>query len=101
MDPLLPFPASYDVARYDYKEQDGAIPAIREQLSLTARNYASTSGKRMFLEPNILAKSRSRITTETARRSAIHLPLHLRMKTPSTLPCPQDIHRSLFQKEHH
>ncbi|HEY1164362.1 MAG TPA: DUF3857 and transglutaminase domain-containing protein [Chitinophaga sp.] len=65
---------SYDVAQYDYKEQEGAVPAIREQLSLTARNYASSSGKRMFLEPNMLAKSRTRITTETARRSDIHLP---------------------------
>jgi transglutaminase-like putative cysteine protease len=65
---------SYDVAQYDYKEQEGALPAIDEQLSLTARNYASTSGKRMFLEPNVLAKSKSRITTETARRSDIHLP---------------------------
>lgn len=65
---------SYDVAHYDYKVEEGAMPAIREQLSLTARNYASTSGKRMFLEPNVLAKSRSRITTETDRRSVIHLP---------------------------
>jgi transglutaminase-like putative cysteine protease len=64
---------SYDVAQYDCKEQEGILPSVQEQLSLTARNYASSSGKRMFLEPNILAKSRSRINTETQRRSDIHL----------------------------
>lgn len=79
---------SYDVAQYDYKEQDGAIPAIQEQLSLTARNYASTSGRRMFLEPNVLAKSRSRITTETQRRSDIHLPFAFRDEDTVNITLP-------------
>lgn len=68
----LPLP-SYDVTQYDCKEQDGAIPAIREQLGLTARNYASISGKRMFLEPDILNKTKLRMNTETQRRSDIRL----------------------------
>lgn len=68
----LPLP-SYDVTQYGCKEQDGAIPAISEQLGLTARNYASISGKRMFLEPDILNKTKHRMNTETQRRSDIRL----------------------------
>lgn len=79
---------SYDVAQYDYKEQEGLIPAIQEQLSLTARNYASTSGKRMFLEPNILAKSKSRISTEIQRRSDIHLPFAFRDEDTVNITLP-------------
>jgi transglutaminase-like putative cysteine protease len=65
---------SYDVTRYDCQEQPAPIPAIHEQLQLNARNYATITGKRMFLEPNVLNKSRLRINTETERRSDIHLP---------------------------
>lgn len=65
---------SYDVAQYDYREQEGPMPAIQEHLILTARNYASSSGKRMFVEPNVLARSKTRVNSETQRRSDIHLP---------------------------
>lgn len=64
---------SYDVTQFDCVEQDSIIPAIREQLSITARNYASVSGKRMFIEPNVLNKNGRRLNKEEQRRSDIHL----------------------------
>jgi len=69
----LPLP-SYDVELYNCVEQAGAVPAIREELALTARNYASISGRRMFLAPNFLNKSSLRVDAAMQRRSAIHLP---------------------------
>ena len=62
---------SYDVNSYNCLEQHDTIPAIEQQLDITARNYAAISGKRMFIEPNILNKSSSRINTEEQRRSDI------------------------------
>ncbi|HEU4551597.1 MAG TPA: DUF3857 and transglutaminase domain-containing protein [Chitinophaga sp.] len=62
---------SYDVNSYSCQEQSGAAPAIAEQLDITARNYVSISGRRMFIEPNILNKSSMRISTEEQRRSDI------------------------------
>jgi transglutaminase-like putative cysteine protease len=79
---------SYDVAQYNYKEQEGTIPAIQEQLTLTARNYASSSGKRMFLEPNVLARSGTRVNSETQRRSDIHLPFAFRDEDTVNITLP-------------
>ncbi|TWI89107.1 transglutaminase superfamily protein [Chitinophaga japonensis] len=90
---------SYDVEQYNCVEQPGAVPAIREELALTARNYASISGKRMFLAPNFLNKSSLRVDAATQRRFAIHLPVAytetdtVRIAipagyTPESLPAP-------------
>ncbi|SEN29912.1 Transglutaminase-like superfamily protein [Chitinophaga rupis] len=62
---------SYDVNRYNCLEQHDTLPAIEEQLDITARNYVAISGKRMFIEPNVLNKSSLRINTEEQRRSDI------------------------------
>lgn len=64
---------AYDVENYACTERSGGIPAIDEQLAITARNYVSISGRRMFLEPNILNKSSWVINKETQRQSDIRL----------------------------
>ncbi|KAA2243133.1 DUF3857 domain-containing protein [Chitinophaga agrisoli] len=62
---------SYDMQHYEWKELGTAIPGINEDLTLTARNYAAISGKRMFIEPNLLNKSSMRINSESQRESEI------------------------------
>ncbi len=62
---------SYDMQHFEWKELGTAIPAINEDLALTARNYVAISGKRMFIEPNILNKSSMRINSESERESDI------------------------------
>lgn len=72
---LLP---SYDVNKYEYREVADQIPAIDEQMELAAHNYASVSGKRMFLVPNLLNKSATRPESEAPRISDIWLRMSYR-----------------------
>lgn len=65
--------SSYDVNRYECREIKESLPAIDEQLEILAHNYAAVTGKRMFLEPNLLTKTGRRLTADTARRSDIYL----------------------------
>ena len=48
---------TYTVEKFDYSEVKSRIPAINEYIKLSASNYASVTGKRLFLEPNIINKS--------------------------------------------
>ena len=48
---------TYDVASFEYTETASAKPVIAETVQLNADNYATLSGKRMFVMPNVLTKS--------------------------------------------
>jgi hypothetical protein len=48
---------SYDIVDFDYKEGNGALPSINETLDIVANNYAAVSGRRIFIQPNILSRS--------------------------------------------
>jgi hypothetical protein len=65
--------SSYDVNSYECKEIRERLPAIDEQLEIAAHNYATVTGKRMFLAPNLLSKDGERLAVDTARKSDIYL----------------------------
>ncbi|WP_440133486.1 DUF3857 domain-containing transglutaminase family protein [Chitinophaga sancti] len=69
-DHLLP---SYDVNRYEAKEIDGAVPAVDEEMEINAHSYATVSGKRMFLEPNLLSKVSSKLESAEVRMSPVNI----------------------------
>ncbi len=65
---------TYDVTKFDYKEQKNNIPpSIDESIELTANNYAQVSGKRLFINPNILNRSETKLKTEEERKYPIEL----------------------------
>ncbi|MET6997980.1 DUF3857 domain-containing transglutaminase family protein [Chitinophaga defluvii] len=64
---------SYDVTAYACKEITKDIPMVLEDLEIRGTSYASVSGKRIFLAPNILNRSISSISVEEQRKSAISL----------------------------
>lgn len=64
---------SYDVNKYECKELAEQLPAIDEQLEISAHNYASISGKRMFIVPNLLNKTTIRPDADVPRLSDILL----------------------------
>lgn len=64
---------TYDVTTYNYKEQPSEKPSIEETLQLTADNYATVSGKRMFVAPNILTKSGGKLTPDSSRQFDVNL----------------------------
>lgn len=65
---------SYDITRFDYNDEKGPLPVINEMLELTANNFCAISGKRLFITPNVLNKSSSKITNAAARKFDVKLP---------------------------
>jgi len=59
---------TYAVNKNNYEEERGAIPVIKEYLSLTSPNYANISGKRLFVAPNLFTKNNVRLSLNTLRK---------------------------------
>ncbi|PUZ27149.1 Transglutaminase-like superfamily protein [Chitinophaga costaii] len=101
---------SYDINSYTWTEWPGKIPAIDEHMQLTVNNYAQITGKRLFLQPNVLNRSGFRLSKDSVRTgnlqlfNAIHdsdttvfsLPLGY---TPESFPKNTDLH-SVFGDYH-
>ncbi len=62
---------TYKVNRSDYKETKGYIPVVDELLDISSPNYASVSGKRLFVVPNLFNKSSERLPVDNPRKFAI------------------------------
>lgn len=80
---------SYEIKNFDYKEQPGMLPSIDENLSITVNGYASVTGKRMFVVPNVLARSSQRIDKDTARLSEIFMAYPYRDLDTVNISLPQ------------
>jgi Domain of Unknown Function with PDB structure (DUF3857)/Transglutaminase-like superfamily len=65
--------ATYDVADFSYKEQKKAIPVIDETLTINVSNYATITGKRLFIIPNVMTRSYRKPAQDTARKYDIVL----------------------------
>lgn len=66
---------SYDIAKYSYTANPVAqpVPEMGELLDITVNNYASVSGKRLFVTPNILNRSSVRLDADKKRTSPIRI----------------------------
>jgi hypothetical protein len=64
---------TYDVSGYTYKETKNRIPSIDENFELTASNYSSITGKRIFLKPDVLTYSSGKFDTSEPRKFDIVL----------------------------
>jgi len=64
---------TYDIRKFDYQEVKSSMPNILENLDLVAPNYAQVSGKRLFLDPNIMNRWQRRLTADTSRKYDIVL----------------------------
>lgn len=65
--------ATYNINSFDYKENKSALPSIDESLDITVSNYATITGKRLFVVPNVMTKSGRKLSTDTARKYDIEL----------------------------
>jgi hypothetical protein len=65
---------TYDVLSFSYKEDySKRLPVINESVQLTVRDYAQVSGKRIFINPNILSRSRTKLMDDKDRRLDVEL----------------------------
>lgn len=65
---------SYEILNFSYREERSALPVLNEMLDITANNYGSISGKRLFIRPNILNISTAKIRNANDRKFDINLP---------------------------
>lgn len=80
---------SYEVKSYDWKETKSVLPYIDEQIEITARNYATITGKRMFIEPNLMNKTSRRLSVDSVRRADIYLSHSYRDVDTVTITIPE------------
>jgi transglutaminase-like putative cysteine protease len=60
--------ATYDVLSFDYKENRSALPSIDESLDITVSNYATITGKRLFIIPNVMTRTHQKFSVDTSRK---------------------------------
>lgn len=65
--------ATYDVTNFNYKEEKSNLPVIAETLELVADNYATVSGKRVFIVPNIISRTHRKLKPAESRKHDILL----------------------------
>jgi hypothetical protein len=58
---------TYSVDKSNYEEQKGTIPVIREYLHVVSSSYASVSGKRLFVNPDLFDRSSIRLSADSMR----------------------------------
>ncbi len=66
---------TYEIEGFAYREIRSSPPAIEEKLDIVVSNYASITGKRLFLLPNIMTRSGRKLPPDTVRRYDINLRL--------------------------
>ena len=64
---------SYTINEFKYTAEKGVLPTVTELFALTANNYAAISGKRIFINPNVLNVSASKIKDAASRKFDIKL----------------------------
>lgn len=65
--------ATYDIQSFDYKETKSALPAIEEKLEILVSNYATMTGKRLFIIPNIMTRTHRRLQPDSTRKYDLEL----------------------------
>lgn len=80
---------TYDVRSFDYKEEKEALPVIDETLDLVADNYATVSGKRFFVVPNIMTRTHRKLKAEENRKYDLVLDFEFKDVDSVTITIPE------------
>lgn len=81
--------ATYHVKDFTYTENKIEHPEIEELLDIEVNNYATLTGKRLFITPNVLNRSNTKLSTEKERTTAIHIDLEYKDIDSVTLEIPE------------
>lgn len=65
---------TYKVDKTSYSEKKDLIPEVKEELQITAQSYASISGKRLFIKPNLFNKVGKKYNADDKRLFDIEYP---------------------------
>ncbi|HRG24826.1 MAG TPA: DUF3857 and transglutaminase domain-containing protein [Chitinophagaceae bacterium] len=70
--------ATYEVDRFNYKEHKSKRPSVEEELDISVSNYATITGKRLFIVPNIMTRHGRRLTQQEERKYPLELDVEYR-----------------------
>jgi hypothetical protein len=59
---------TYKVVTSEYKETKDLVPVVDETLNLAAPNYATITGKRLFVVPNLFNKNGDKLSLDNPRK---------------------------------
>jgi hypothetical protein len=65
--------ATYEITDFDYKENKSSLPAVDESLDIAVSNYATVTGKRLFIIPNVMTRTHRKLPADTERKYDIEL----------------------------
>jgi Domain of Unknown Function with PDB structure (DUF3857) len=65
--------ATYDIKSFNYTQNKSSLPAIDESLDITVSNYATITGKRIFIVPDVMTRIPSKLAADTARKYDLEL----------------------------
>lgn len=60
--------ATYDISKFDYRENRTALPSIDESLDISVSNYANITGKRLFIVPNVMTRTHQKFSVDSTRK---------------------------------
>jgi Domain of Unknown Function with PDB structure (DUF3857) len=64
---------TYEVNNFSYTENKSSLPFIEEQLEITVSRYATITGKRLFIIPNVMTRHSRKLNGDTARKFDLDL----------------------------
>lgn len=70
--------ATYEVNKFDYKEHKITVPAVDESLDITVTNYATITGKRLFIMPNVMTRSYMKLNADSLRKYDVEIDFEYR-----------------------
>ena len=65
--------ATYDINSFNYKENKSELPSVNEDLDISVSNYATITGKRLFIVPNVMTRTHRRLKEDEDRKYDIVL----------------------------
>ena len=65
--------STYDIKQFAYKESKASLPSINESLNIMVSNYATITGKRLFILPNVMTRSGRKLSQDSTRKYDIQL----------------------------
>ncbi len=66
--------SNYEVPAFTYLEsRESALPSVNETLELVANDYASITGKRLFIRPNIVSTYTSKLAETEKERTISYI----------------------------
>ena len=63
--------STYDINNFKYTQIKSALPSVTEDLDVTVHNFATISGKRIFLVPNLMNRAGAQYTIDTLRKTEL------------------------------